>query len=79
MRIGNVSGTICCAAVLCCISVVGLAGCGGDSGPTPSGLAITTDSLPEGILNHPYSASVSGSGGATPYTWSVSPALPANL
>jgi len=79
MRRGNLSGTICCAAVLCCISVVGLAACGGDSGPTPSGLAITTDSLPEGILNQPYSASVSGSGGAPPYTWSVSPALPANL
>jgi len=79
MRRGNVSGTICCAAVLCCISVVGVAGCGGDSGPTPSGLAITTDSLPEQTVNQPYSASVSGSGGAPPYTWSVAPALPANL
>src|SRR5690349_11377471 len=79
MRRGNVSGTICCAAVLCCISVVGVAGCGGDSGPTPSGLAITTDSLPEQTVNQPYSASVSGSGGAPPYTWSVAPSLPANL
>jgi hypothetical protein len=42
-------------------------------------LAITTTSLPEGTINRPYSASVSGSGGALPYTWSVSPALPANL
>src|SRR6476620_4440616 len=79
MRRANVSGTICCAAVLCCISVVGLAGCGGDSGPTPSSLAITTTSLPEQTVNHPYSASVSASGGAPPYTWSVAPALPTNL
>ena len=56
-----------------------MTGCGGDSGPTPGSLAITTTSLPEQTVNHPYSASVSGSGGAPPYTWSVSPALPANL
>ena len=58
---------------------MGLTGCGGDSGPTPGSLAITTTSLPEQTVNHPYSASVSGSGGAPPYTWSVSPALPGNL
>jgi len=61
------------------LSALGLAGCGGDSGPTPSNLAITTTSLPEQTVNQPYSASVSGSGGALPYTWSVLPALPANL
>ena len=79
MRRGNFSGVIGCAAVLCCISILGLTGCGGDSGPTPSNLAITTTSLPEQTVNHSYSASVSGSGGAAPYTWSVSPALPGNL
>jgi large repetitive protein len=79
MRRGHFSGVIGCAAVLCCISVLGLTGCGGDSGPTPSNLAITTTSLPEQTVNHSYSASVSGSGGAVPYTWSVSPALPSNL
>jgi hypothetical protein len=42
-------------------------------------LSITTASLPEGRVNQPYSASLSGSGGAPPYTWSVSPALPAHL
>src|SRR6476661_2835569 len=79
MRCGNPSGTIFCAVILSVLSEVGLAGCGGDSGPTPSSLAITTTSLPEVTVNHPYSASVSGSGGAPPYTWSVAPALPANL
>src|SRR6478672_1123563 len=61
------------------LSVLGLTSCGGDSGPTPGSLAITTTSLPEQTVNHPYSASMSGSGGAPPYTWSVSPALPGNL
>jgi hypothetical protein len=42
-------------------------------------LAVTTTSLPEQTVNLPYSASVSGSGGAAPYAWSVSPALPGNL
>jgi hypothetical protein len=42
-------------------------------------LTITTTSLPNGVVNQGYSASLSGSGGTTPYTWSVSPALPANL
>ena len=59
--------------------VLGLTGCGGDSGPTPGSLAVTTTSLPEQTVNLPYSASVSGSGGAAPYAWSVSPALPGNL
>jgi hypothetical protein len=61
------------------LGVLGLTGCGGDSGPTPSSLSITTSALPEQTVNHPYSASMSGSGGAPPYTWSVSPALPGNL
>src|SRR6478609_5054472 len=79
MERGHLIGTIFWAVVLCCISALGLTGCGGDSGPTPSSLAITTTSLPEQTVNHPYSASMSGSGGAPPYTWSVSPALPGNL
>jgi hypothetical protein len=79
MRRGNVITAISCALILCGIFLLGLTGCGGDSGPTPGALAITTTSLPNGTLNRPYSASVSGSGGLAPYTWSVSPALPANL
>ena len=79
MKRANVIGQICCAVILACIAILGLTACGGDSGPTPGSLAITTTSLPDGTINQPYSASVSGSGGAPPYTWSVSPALPANL
>ncbi|HSF69522.1 MAG TPA: Ig domain-containing protein, partial [Nitrospira sp.] len=67
------------AAVLCVISMLGLTSCGGDSGPTPGSLTITTSSLPEGTVNQPYSASLTGAGGTPPYTWSVAPALPANL
>ncbi|HKY72981.1 MAG TPA: Ig domain-containing protein [Nitrospira sp.] len=71
--------TFFCAVVLCGISLPGLTSCGGDSGPTPGSLTITTSSLPEGAVNQPYSASLTGSGGTPPYTWSVAPALPANL
>src|SRR6476469_8430718 len=64
-----------CSSVL----ILGVAGCGGDSGPTPAGLAIVTTSLPEGQINQPYSASVGASAGTQPYLWSVTPALPAGL
>ena len=79
MKRGSVINNILCAVVFSSISVLGLTGCGGDSGPTPSGLAIITTSLPEGQVNQPYSASVGASGGALPYLWSVTPALPAGL
>jgi hypothetical protein len=66
----------------------GLTGCGDTSNvsPPPAGpgpLAIATQSpLPSGTINQPYAAVVGGSGGTTPYTWSLasrSPALPAGL
>src|SRR5688572_29538695 len=79
MKHGNVIGHILFAVIFSSMSVLGLTACGGDSGPTPGSLAITTTSLPDGEVNQPYSASVSGSGGALPYVWSVTPALPANL
>src|SRR5688572_9308509 len=79
MRREYTIGTIVWAVLLSSLYVLGLTGCGGDSGPTPGSLSITTTSLPEGQVNQPYSASLSGSGGAPPYTWSVSPALPAHL
>jgi len=47
--------------------------------PGPGALAITTTALPNGTVNQPYATAVGGSGGTTPYNWSVSPALPANL
>ncbi len=79
MRRGHLLGNILCAVIFSCVYVLGLTGCGGDSGPTPGSLAITTTALPEGQVNQAYSPSVSGTGGAVPYTWSVSPALPGNL
>jgi hypothetical protein len=35
------------------------------------GLAITTTTLPVGSVNSPYSATLAGSGGTPPYTWSL--------
>ena len=65
------------------IYLCGLAGCGDISNvSTPTGpgpLTITTTSLPDGTVNQPYATTVGGSGGITPYTWIVTPALPANL
>ena len=43
---------------------------------------VTTSPLPSGTDNKPYAAALGGSGGITPYTWSLavgSPALPAGL
>ena len=66
----------------------GLTGCGDASnvsplpaGPGPLTIA-TTSPLPSGTVNQPYATIVGGSGGTTPYTWSLasgSPALPAGL
>jgi hypothetical protein len=43
-------------------------------------VAITTTSLPDGTVATPYSATLTASGGLTPYTWSiVSGSLPAGL
>ncbi len=66
----------------------GVVGCGDTSNvsPPPAGpgpLSIATQSpLPSGTVNQSYAAVVGGSGGTTPYTWSLasgSPALPAGL
>jgi len=46
----------------------------------PTGLAITTTSLPSGQVGTAYSAILAASGGTTPYSWAVtSGALPAGL
>ena len=73
------TATFLSAVVLCALAILGLTGCGGDSGPNSGGLAITTSALPAAPVNQPYSASLTGSGGAPPYTWSVAPALPNGL
>jgi hypothetical protein len=74
--------------LLALVSASGLTGCGDTSNvsPPPAGpgpLAIVTDApLPSGTVNQPYATTVGGSGGTTPYSWSLasgSPALPAGL
>jgi len=45
----------------------------------PQPLAITTNSLPNGKRNQAYAATLAASGGTIPYTWSVTPPLPAGL
>jgi len=42
-------------------------------------VTITTKSLPDGERHEPYAATLAASGGTVPYTWSVTPALPAGL
>jgi hypothetical protein len=79
MKRGYSIGNILCIVIFLSVCVLGLSGCGGDSGPTPSGLTIVTTSLPDGQINQPYSAAVGASGGALPYVWSVTPALPTGL
>lgn len=46
---------------------------------TTSQLEITTSQLPDATSNSPYSAQLAATGGASPYVWSVSGALPAGL
>jgi YVTN family beta-propeller protein len=55
--------------------VVNLTGTG-----TPLPVAVTTSSLPSGVVGIAYSQTLAASGGVTPYTWSISTGkLPAGL
>jgi hypothetical protein len=46
--------------------------CGCAGGPvTPPALQITTTSLPQAVLNAPYSQQLAAVGGVAPYVWSV--------
>jgi hypothetical protein len=50
--------------------------------PAPAPLTITAPSgstLPNGRVNRNYNTTLTGSGGILPYTWSISPGLPAGL
>ena len=42
-------------------------------------LTVTTASLPNGTVGRPYADTLEASGGVIPYTWSVTPDLPAGL
>ena len=76
------------AMLVALIYACGLASCGDTDNvsPPPAGpgpLTIVTNSpLSSGTVNQPYATALGGSGGITPYTWSLasgSPALPAGL
>src|SRR5215216_761523 len=71
-------------------SVIGLLGCWGgdipsdtqDSNPAssaPLSLSIATTTLPAATEGQAYLTTLSGVGGAVPYTWLVTPPLPAGL
>ncbi len=45
----------------------------------PAALLITTSSLPTGAVGVAYAQSLAASGGTSPYTWSITGALPAGL
>ena len=77
MRLGNSIGNLLCVVSWSCACALGTSGCLPKNDSQP--LTMTTSSLPTGVVNQPYSASVSGSGGTPPYAWAVSPALPASL
>ena len=52
---------------------------GGGSGATTP-LTVTTEALPDGQVNTPYSSTLAATGGTVPYTWSLaSGALPDGL
>ena len=85
----NVAGA---ALILAIVAILG--GCGGSSGSSANSgssssttttgsqpaVAITTSSLPSGQVNTAYSATLSASGGTSPYEWSIaSGTLPAGL
>jgi hypothetical protein len=68
------------------LATLALSACGDSnnvSGPPapvePGPLTISSTSLLIGVVGQPYADTVSGSGGTTPYTWSVAPTLPAGL
>lgn len=77
MKPGKIIGPALFAVTLPCVLALGLTGCLRKS--DTEALKIITPSLPNGTVNQPYSASVTGSGGTPPYTWSVTPALPTKL
>lgn len=79
-RTGSLLWTLLLSLPLLC----GLAACGDVSSvsPPPAGpgpLTITTTALPDGTVSLPYATTLGGSGGITPYAWSVTPPLPPNL
>jgi putative Ig domain-containing protein len=74
------------AAVVCVMAAQLAAGCAASvssaqhGNPQPTQLSIMTDSIPSAKVQTAYSATVTATGGAAPYTWSLaSGSLPAGL
>lgn len=73
------------AVIVLFFAVSGLSGCGGGSGNSqtsknPAPFTLTTYSLPNGQVGTAYSATLTATGGTTPYIWSLtSGTLPAGL
>jgi hypothetical protein len=68
-------------AGLSLVTIAMLSQCGGGSSAPQQSLplAIGTPSLPNGMLNAPYSQTIQASGGVAPFSWSLSGVLPPNL
>ena len=64
--------------ILVCISL-GTLGCGGGSVDHALPLAVSTTSLPSGVVGAAYSSSLLASGGTPPFAWSVTGTLPYGL
>lgn len=56
-----------------------LAGCGGGGSSQAGPLTIAFSTLPNGSIGAPYSATLSATGGKTPYTWTLGGTLPTGL
>ncbi len=68
MKAGR-AATFSCIAIL--LSLLA-ASCGGGGGSHSTPLAISTTTLPAGLVNNTYNVSLSATGGTAPYTWSLS-------
>ncbi len=85
MRDLKSAGNMLLAVLLTLTAATGITAClDSSSAPAPGSggggaLTITSNSLLIGLVGQPYVDTVGGSGGTTPYVWSVSPALPPNL
>jgi Putative Ig domain len=53
-----------------CLAVL-LSGCGSSQAPHDPPLVVTTSTVPQGVINVPYSVTLSATGGAPPYAWNV--------
>jgi Putative Ig domain len=77
MKLSHSIRRISWVATWSCVCALSISGCLPKN--DTQALTISTSSLPAETVGQPCSASVSATGGTPPYSWSVSPALPAGL